>query len=167
MNIKDVKKYSKIENNIKIIKIAEGKIIKVIKYLPCDQKMGFVMDVLNRCVEDGRILPVAVDIVTYMNFVTYYTDLEIDYDNDMSVFEAYDILEQTGLLKRILENIPQDELDVMFEYIGESISNAVKRDNSIGGGLGEISQMVADTTVPELTEAIKEVGDKEAESNIL
>lgn len=160
MNILEIKKYSKIENNVRMIKLAEGKLIKVIKYLPCDQKMAFVMDVIARCVEDGKILPVAVDIVTYMNIVTYYTNLEIDLE-ELSVFEAYDIMVQTGVLKKILEVIPEDELKLMFEYIKESIHNKVEHDNSVGGGLRGISQVIAEGTIPELTEAIK---DAEKES---
>lgn len=155
MNIKDVVKYKKIENNIKVIKIAEGKMINVKKYLASDQKMAFVIDIVNRCVDNGRIIPVSVDIVTYMNFVIYYSDLEIDLE-EMSVFEVYDILVQTNVLKRILEVIPEEELDAMLEYVKESIENEIEHSNSIAGGLTEMGKSIAETALPGFVEMVKE-----------
>ena len=162
MNIKEVKKYSKIENNIKVIKLAEGKMINVKKYLPSADKMMFILDLINRCVDKGKVIPVSVDIVAYMNIVIYYTDLEIDLgeeENEITIFEAYDIMVQTGLLKKILEVIPQDEIEQMFEYIKESIEYSVNHDNSIAGGLGEMGQVIAKTAIPEFVDMVKENPD--------
>ncbi|KFZ25904.1 MAG: hypothetical protein KQ78_01860 [Candidatus Izimaplasma bacterium HR2] len=155
MNIKDIEKYNKIENNIKIVKIAEGKIIHVKKYLASDQKMAFVIDIVNRCVDGGRVIPVSVDIVTYMNFVIYYSDLEIDLE-EKSIFEVYDILVQSNVLRRILEVIPEEELDAMVEYVKESIENEISYASSIAGGIGEMTKVIAEASLPGFIEAVKE-----------
>jgi len=166
MNLKEVKKYSKIENNIMVVKVAEGKTIGVKKYLPSAEKMQFVLSLIDRCVEDGKIIPVSVDIVTYMNIVIYYTDLDIDLE-EMDLFESYDLMVQTGLLKKILEVIPQNELEDMFEYVRESIENVVRRDNSIAGGLGDIGKMIAETAVPGFVEMVKENPEMLEEDSVL
>ena len=48
MNLNQIKGINKIVDDGKVIKISEGKMINVKKYLPSEQKMFFVMDVLNR-----------------------------------------------------------------------------------------------------------------------
>jgi len=150
MNIKRIKELSKIENNIKMIKVG-NEFINVIKYLPSEKKMLFVYDVLGRSIISGRVNPVAVDISVYVNIVMNYSDVEINLGED-NIFEAYDILVQTGMLDKILEAIPKAEIDLMFEYVKDAIETELAYLHSASAAISDIAKTIADSAIGMLKE---------------
>lgn len=116
---KEVKKDG-VEDEI-LITFAD-KDIKVKQYLDIESKLFFV----ENCVVPSFQLkngifkhnPLIKEMLFTFNIVKLFTDIDIPEDDFTKV---YDAVTRSGLIEEIIDNIPNDEIDFLFNMIDESI----------------------------------------------
>lgn len=112
MNYSDLK--LKKNNEIKEIEW-DGNIIKVSQYLPIINKL----DIITLAVQEGFSQDVyisnAVQAISQVFTVMYYTDLEFTQEEKNNPFILYDEMKSNGLLDEIFKAIPSEELEDIYE----------------------------------------------------
>lgn len=114
--------------------------IEVKQYLPIQDKLQLISSVVNLSSDDnGFINPVKVNTFMELYLVYYYTNIEFNEEEKDNFIQTYDLLSQSGLLKGILFDIPEDELEMIEEGVYNTISELYAYKNSIMGILENIS----------------------------
>lgn len=101
----------------------EGHNIKVLQYLPIEDKYDLVMITLQKCYEDGIYNPIKRDMYFNLYLVYMYSDISFTEKQKEDEARLYDTLESNGLINAILEKIPESEYNLLFGYIEELISS--------------------------------------------
>lgn len=128
--------------------IAEEKVlfneqeITVKQYLPINDKLTLVSEVLNenfdseiRFYNTGKI-----DVSTYLWIIRAYTNISFSDKQEEDPAGTYDLLVTSGLLKTILDMIPEKEINYIKFLVIETISAIYKYQNSAMGVLQNLSQ---------------------------
>ena len=114
--------------------------IEVKQYLPIQDKLQLISSVVNLSSDDnGFINPVKVNTFMELYLVYYYTNIEFNEEEKDNFIQTYDLLSQSGLLKGILFDIPEDELEMIEEGVYNTISELYAYKNSVMGILENIS----------------------------
>ena len=100
-----------------------GNKIEVLQYLPIEDKYDLVMITLQRCYEDGIYNPIKKDIYFHLFLVYMYTDIVFTEKQKENELKIYDTLESNGLMAEIIKAIPEEEYNLLFNYINEVIEN--------------------------------------------
>lgn len=108
------------KNGIEILDYNDLK-IEIKKYLPIAQKLELVLSIYNSCVDEDNGLKIVngnSKNIALVYFITkYYTNINLPKD----IFEAYDILIETGLYNAI-KNTIRDEVIRVKEMLDEVIA---------------------------------------------
>ena len=91
--------------------------IKVLKYLPIDDRYDIVMITLQKSFEDGIYNPIKLDLFFHLNLVYLYTDLEFTPEEREAETKLYDEMKSSGFLDEFLKNIDANEYKEMQEDI--------------------------------------------------
>lgn len=146
---KEIKKNIINFNNLIVNKPQEIKIIKinnidieVKQYLPIEDKKAFVMKVLQQALESPvhYIDPIQIDIIMALETINFYTNIKFDETDNKSIFELYDIIEQQGIIDKIINIIPDFEYSFLQETVKESLDSYYKYINSVYGILENMNQ---------------------------
>lgn len=114
--------------------------IEVKQYLPIQDKLQLISSVVNLSSDDnGFINPVKVNTFMELYLVYYYTNIEFNEEEKDNFIQTYDLLSQSALLKNVLLNIPEDELEMIEEGVYNTISELYAYKNSVMGILENIS----------------------------
>ncbi len=118
--LRDSIKLDVIINDIKEIKYKELK-IKVLQYLPITKKIQLITSIYESAVnrENGLLTldKNLLDLALKQLVVEYYTNLTLPKD----VFESYDLLMGTGLYYKVIEAIPERELETVVQLLDNHI----------------------------------------------
>jgi len=114
--------------------------IEVKQYLPIQDKLQLISSVVNLSSDDnGFINLVKVNTFMELYLVYYYTNIEFNEEEKDNFIQTYDLLSQSALLKNVLLNIPEDELEIIEEGVYSTISELYAYKNSVMGILENIS----------------------------
>lgn len=114
--------------------------IEVKQYLPVDNKLTIISDIINACAEDAKFYNQGkLDIYFTLEIIYNYTNIKFTDKQKEDVCKLYDLLMSSGLKEEIFNNIPEEELDWIYNVIICSIDNIYKYNNSIFGILDNIS----------------------------
>lgn len=117
----------------RIIKIG-GQEVEVIQYLPVNDKLALVERVLNLTIDDtGFLNPVRLEVYAILEIVKTYTNISITDKMMENAPSTYDLLMINGVLDVIIEAIPEDEYDAIFDAIEDCAEHTVKYLNSFVG----------------------------------
>lgn len=131
----------------KIINI-ENQEISIVQYLNTEKKIEFVEDVLNRVFDNtGLSSPVRVEVYFYLNLIRFYTNINITDTMMKNAAKTYDILEINKIIDTIIENIPEDEFNTIFDYVNESIEHFEQYNFSFAGVLKNIGTDYNNTNI--------------------
>ena len=97
----------------------EGNEIEVLQYLPIDNKYDLVMITLQKSLEDGIYNPIKKDMYFHLYLVYMYTDISFTDKQKEDETKLYDVLDSNGLITKVIENIPEEEYNKLFEYMNE------------------------------------------------
>lgn len=112
MNFKDIKLHSNDEYNTFIF---NGQEIKVIKYLPIEEKFDLIMTAIQKSIVDGVYNPIRLKAFVNLNIVYLYTDIVFDIEDRVDEGALYDNLVVTGLLDEIKAHMEESELHLIQE----------------------------------------------------
>jgi len=104
----------KAKEDIKTIEF-NGIEIAVKQYLPIDDKLGFVANVISNAADGNRFYnPIKLEAFITLEVLFRYTNLSFTETQQKDLSKLFDIVVSNGLAKVIMDAIPKDELDDVF-----------------------------------------------------
>lgn len=132
--------------------VFEGETIKVKQNVPTTQKLDIIELAIQNSAENGYYNPVKMDIFFSMYLVYTYSDLEFTDEQKENIYDLFDVLNCSGILDKIIENIPPEDYQYMVDAIDEIAEKKSIYANSFAGVLTSI---IAD--LPKQAEAMKDI----------
>ena len=91
--------------------------IEVKQYLSVNDKLELISNVIN-CASDGNFQnPVKVNVFTMLEILYFYTNINFTDKQKEDPCKLYDLVSGTGFLDKILEVIPDSELECLLSAI--------------------------------------------------
>lgn len=129
----------KVNDEIKTIEFNE-QVIEVKQYLPVNEKLEVIAEVLNNSADDNNFAnPVKVDVYTAIAVLEAYTNISFTEKQKENVTKLYDIVVSTGFYNRVIEAIPYEEINSLTVAINDTINAFYRYRNSVLGILENIS----------------------------
>ena len=139
----------KTNTDVKIVDFNDNK-IEVLQYLPVADKYDLVSIVLQEAKEDALYSPVRIDMLFHLFLVFSYTNITFTEKQKEDLPKLYDTLLSCGLLDKIIEVIPQEEYDMLMDYIDEYINQDMNYNTTAAAllktALAEIPKHVGEIT---------------------
>jgi hypothetical protein len=108
-----------------------GQIIEVKQYLPVNDKLGLISDVINAAADGNFANPIKIDIYTAIYVIETYTNINFTDKQKEDICKIYDLFVDNGLLKAIIEAIPKEEYGSLVNGIYRSVNAVYEYKNSI------------------------------------
>ena len=141
-----------------------GQNIEVLQYLPIQKKLGLIGRVISLAHEEDANYsnPVKIEVFTALEIVYEYTNISFTDKQKEDTPKLYDIIYSSGLLKAVMDAIPEDEIDIVSCGIGDSIEAIYKYQNSVLGIMdllkGDMSD-IENIDLEGMRKALKEIAD--------
>ena len=119
-NVKVGELRSLVKNEIEELDF-NGLKIEIKKYLPVSQKLELVLSVYNSCIDEDNGLKVVNGNSKEIALVYFITKYYVNVNLPKDIFEAYDILIESGLYNTI-ENVIYDEVIRIENMLDEVIA---------------------------------------------
>ena len=128
------------QEEVKTITI-NNNIIEVKQYLPINEKLKLIGNVINQAADDNNFSnPVKLEVFTSLEIVFAYTNLSFTDKQKEDLIKLYDLFESNDIFNQIIEMIPNAEYDAILDGV-ERCSNAIYTyRNSVMGILDTIGQ---------------------------
>ena len=126
--------------NIKTIEIC-GQDIEVKQYLPIQEKLQLISDVINLSTGDNNFEnPVQVDVYTCIKILDVYTNISFTEKQMEDVAKLYDLLDGNNVFADVFAWIPKSEYNMVINGIKDTIKALYTYKNSAMGILENITQ---------------------------
>lgn len=119
----------------KILDIS-GKSIIVKQYLPMNDKVSLIEEVVEKAGEINFANPLKLDVFFNLALIENYTNIGIDADKPL---ETYDLLEQNGIFTLIIQNLPPSEYNGLITFLDQTVKGFYDYKNSALGIMETIS----------------------------
>lgn len=144
----------KVNQDIKQIEF-NGQIIEVKQYLPVNEKLELISDVINLSADDNNFAnPVKVSVFTALAIIEYYTNINFTEKQKEDPAKIYDSFISNGIMQTIVETIPEIEYNTILCGIKESTEAVYNYRNSVMGILDVVAADYSNLNLDAL--AIKE-----------
>lgn len=115
-------------------------IIEVKQYLPINDKLELISNVINASHDDNNFAnPVKVSVFTALEIAYSYTNINFTDKQKEDPTKLYDMLTSSGLMSLIFDTIPENELGAVFSGVKDSVEAIYTYRNSVLGILESIS----------------------------
>lgn len=152
----------KVNNTIKTITIGEQE-IEVKQYLPINDKLELISNVINKSLDDINDFynPVQIEVFTKLEMLYYYTNITFTDKQKEDPAKLYDLCESNNIFEAILNLIPEEELNMIWDGAEDCIKAIYAYQNSIYGILERVSTDYANTNLDLdiLKEKVNNLGD--------
>lgn len=119
--------------------------IEVKKYLPIEDKIKIVEKVLNESVDDnGYYNVIRLNVYIIVEAILAYTNITVTEKQREDVLKLYDAFISSGLSKKILQDIAEEDFLDLQDFVTVSIDNIYKYRNSAAGIMEAISRDYSD-----------------------
>lgn len=116
-------------------------IIEVKQYLPVNDKLVFISNVINNSADENRFMnPVKIDACFALELLFNYTNINFTDKQKEDFAKLYDIVHSSGLLSEVIKHIPEDEYNDILIGTHRSIEEVYTYKNSIHGILQAVNQ---------------------------
>ena len=160
----------KINTNEIPVQIGEES-IAVKQYLPIQEKLALIGRVINAAhmQDENYSNPVKVNVFTGLEFCETYTNISFTEKQKEEPSKLYDLLYSSGILTKIIENIPKEEREDIINGIKDSIEAVYKYQNSILGILDTLKTDYSnlDLDITKLSSKLTDVENLDMVKNIL
>lgn len=124
----------KIQDEVKTIDIG-NQMIEVKQYLPIADKYDLIMISLQQA-KDGKVYnPLKLDMFFHLNIVYLYTNLSFTDKQKEDPEKLYDILQTNGVITAVMEVIPSEEWEVIWDTLLDTQRVYSKWEQSAAGML--------------------------------
>lgn len=129
------------ENKVVKVQLIDGVEVEVIQYLPINDKLNLIANVLNNSADENNFAnPIKIEVVGNIEILKAYTNLSFTEKQLEDITKLYDLLEENKIIDKIINAIPEDEYNFLIKGIDETIEAFYKYYNSIYGILDAISK---------------------------
>ena len=105
--------------------------IEVKQYLPIDDKLQFVVNVISNAADGNRFYnPIKLEAFATLEIMFMYTNLSFTDTQKKDLSKLFDIIVSNGLAKEVMAAIPKNELDGLLELVYTSADNIYAQMNS-------------------------------------
>ena len=127
--------------NIKDI-IWNEQVIEIKQYLPINDKLDLIANVINAAHDGNKNFsnPVQVKVYTALEILYFYTNINFTDRQKEDSAKLYDLVYGSGLIDKIIENIPEQEYRELNKGIEDSIEAIYSYQNSVLGILDNIKE---------------------------
>ena len=123
----------KLNQEVKNVEI-NGKKIEVKQYLPIQNKLEMIANVINNSQDDNNFKNVAkVEMFTDLEIINQYTNLTFTDKQKEEPWKIYDILVNSGTMDGIRKEIPIEELNMIYHFIDDATERIYEYRNSAYG----------------------------------
>ena len=130
----------KINTETKTVKIGEQE-IEVKQYLPINDKLILISNVLNNAADDNNFSnPIKLDVFTSLEIIFTYTNLSFTDKQKEDLVKLYDILESNDIFNQIIAVIPKEEYDCIIDGVQKCSDAVYAYRNSVMGILEMVNQ---------------------------
>lgn len=130
----------KVNQDIQIIDFNEQD-IEIKQYLPVNEKLMLISNVLNLSHDNNNFAnPVKISVFTTLEIMYAYTNINFTDKQKEDPTKLYDMLISTGLAKKVINAIPEEEYHEIICGISDTIDAVYAYQNSVMGILDSISQ---------------------------
>lgn len=135
--------------------------IEVKQYLPVNEKLKMISEVLNMALGDENLVNYGkLDIFSLLGLITYYTNISFTEKQMEDPAKLYDLFVGNDLHKEIMAAIPKEEIEFFSTIINNTAENIIQYRNSAVGIVEAISQDYSNLNF-DATEIQKKIGDPE------
>lgn len=128
--------------------------IEVLKYLPVEDKISLINIVLQHTLLDNVYSPILMDVYFHLYLVYLYSNITFTEKQKEDEFKMYNTLKSNGLMDLIINAIPEDEYEMLYEYLIEESEKRMKAKRS---AVGLIQSIIAD--LPKQAQAVADIVD--------
>ena len=122
----------KTKDEIKTININD-KEIEIKQYLPIEDKYDLIMISLQQAKENGIYNELKLEMYFNLNLIFMYTNLTFTDKQRESLSTLYDILESNDIFTQVIEQIPESEMDFLYDLVERIGDATVNYENSFAG----------------------------------
>ena len=153
----------------KVITI-EDKEINIVQYLPIQKKIEMIEEIVTFVFDNnGLASPVRTEIYFYLSLIKNYTDITITkamFDNPA---KAFDVLEMNNIINKVVDSIPENEFETIFNYVTETINSIEAYNCSFAGNIKNVmaDYEASQIDMNNIMENFKEVENSEVLKDVL
>lgn len=127
------------DNNIKTIDI-NGNAVEVKQYLPVEEKLQLIADVLNNSADSNSFAnPVKVDVFTNLGIIYAYTNITFTDKQKEDPAKLFDMLEENDIINQVVSAMDEIEYTHLINWIDETVTSFYAHQNSALGILEAVS----------------------------
>lgn len=115
--------------------------IEVKQYLPINEKLELISSVINSATDENNFSnPVKENVFLTLEILYRYTNINFTDKQKEDPVKLYDLVVSSGLVNKVTDLIPEEELDEVINGVAQSIKAIYTYKNSVLGILESISQ---------------------------
>ena len=115
--------------------------IEVKQYLPVNEKLDLIARVLNGAHDENNFPnPIKIEVIGTLEIIMAYTNISFTEKQKEDIPKLYDLLEENGVIKDIISQIPGDEYNFIIDGINKTVDAVYTYNNSILGILEAVSK---------------------------
>lgn len=128
------------KNEVKTITINNNQ-IEIKQYLPINEKLDLIARVINGAHDQNNFPnPIKIEVIGTLEMIMAYTNISFTEKQKEDIPKLYDLLEENGVIKDIISQIPEDEYNFIIDGINKTVDAVYTYNNSVLGILESISQ---------------------------
>ena len=130
-----------LKNNNQVVNINYNEqTIEVKQYISVNDKLKLISDIINNTVDEHSFCnPVKVKVYLLIGIVENYTNISFTEKQKEDIVKLYDLIQSNGLFDKILEAIPDEELNDLLNSTWDSVDAIYTYRNSVMGILDNVS----------------------------
>ena len=128
------------KNEVKTITINNNQ-IEIKQYLPVNEKLDLIARVINGAHDQNNFPnPIKIEVIGTLEMIMTYTNISFTEKQKEDIPKLYDLLEENGVIKDIISQIPEDEYNFIIDGINKTVDAVYTYNNSILGILEAVSK---------------------------
>lgn len=136
--------------------------LEIRQYLPIDEKANLIQFIVDHALDQmtGCFSPVRVEVYFSIAVCKWYAGITFTDKQMAEVSKTYDLLEENGVIDKIISVIPENEINFMNELVNDTIDD-IARYNSSAAGIIQAMSANADGLDNQITEILDKVKNGE------
>ena len=123
------------DNVITTVEI-NGQIVEIKSYLPIQEKLELISRIINKSTEESKFYnPGKLSLFFKLEVIYAYTNINFTDKQKEEFCKTFDLLESNGVIKTVLDAIPNTEVDTLVNWTLESVKAIYTYNNSVMGVL--------------------------------
>lgn len=115
-------------------------VIEIKQYLPIEEKLNMVADILNAAADENRFYnPGKIDVYRCLKIIEHYTNLSITDKQKENPTKLFDDFISSGFYTAVFDSIPKAEMEYVYVLIKETADQIYKYNNSAYGILDSLN----------------------------